>query len=567
MKTQSFTSIEPLESRIAPAAVVTFTDIDGDLVKITASKGPLDAADLTFVGGGAGGQLSKLNLTDAGFQGADVKITVTKKPGGDGKAHVGFFDATGRDLGTVVIPGDLSFLVAGDSDNATTGLKSLSVESIGRFGLHSGPTLTGLGMDVVGKLGSLKVKKDLYFGRIFVDGDANGRLDSLSIGGSIIGGGSAASGLVFAEGEIGNVVVQNILGGTGVDSGAVFSSVGIKNVTVSGNIVGGAGNRSGYIATAGVIGGKVFVGGDVIGGTGENSGAISAGAILSVQIAGSLIGAGGRSSGSIQATGDLFNVSIAGNLIGSSGQESGLVNVGGRVLKGSVGFDIFGGSISGSQSNTYTGAILAGSLGTFTVGGSIFAGHDTSTGSFLVSGGIISRTEIGTITIKGAVIGTSSTSAFILANGASAPTATSDVAIGKLVIGGRAENALIGAGYSLETGLISNGNAQIGSVTVGGDWITSSIFAGVRDVDGNGFGGADDLVASNAATGPVASIASIMIKGDVIGSIVPSATTFGFVAQQIGKFKAGNAAPVLTSGTDAAVTLNPITRDIFLREI
>jgi hypothetical protein len=42
MKTPSF--IEPLETRIAPAAVLTFTDVDGDIVTITSSKGTL--ADL-----------------------------------------------------------------------------------------------------------------------------------------------------------------------------------------------------------------------------------------------------------------------------------------------------------------------------------------------------------------------------------------------------------------------------------------------------------------------------------------------------------------------------------------
>ena len=51
------TTIEPLESRIAPAAiVVTYADLDGDLVRITASKAglvapPLDLTDLTLTGG------------------------------------------------------------------------------------------------------------------------------------------------------------------------------------------------------------------------------------------------------------------------------------------------------------------------------------------------------------------------------------------------------------------------------------------------------------------------------------------------------------------------------------
>jgi hypothetical protein len=86
-------NIEPLESRIAPASVtVPYTDIDGDLVKITATLPgtalpPLDAGDLAFVPGKPG-QLARLNLTDSGFTGANIVFTVTKAPAGDGLAHV-----------------------------------------------------------------------------------------------------------------------------------------------------------------------------------------------------------------------------------------------------------------------------------------------------------------------------------------------------------------------------------------------------------------------------------------------------------------------------------------------
>jgi hypothetical protein len=65
-------NIEALETRTAPATLsLTYTDADGDLVKITVSRGgtvapPLDATDLVFVGGGSSGQLASLDLTDPG---------------------------------------------------------------------------------------------------------------------------------------------------------------------------------------------------------------------------------------------------------------------------------------------------------------------------------------------------------------------------------------------------------------------------------------------------------------------------------------------------------------------
>src|SRR5262245_62176928 len=87
-------ALESFESRIAPASpAVTYTDADGDFVRITASLPlaalpPLDASDLAFVGGGSDGQLRTLTLTEADFDGARITFAVTKKPGGDGLAHV-----------------------------------------------------------------------------------------------------------------------------------------------------------------------------------------------------------------------------------------------------------------------------------------------------------------------------------------------------------------------------------------------------------------------------------------------------------------------------------------------
>jgi len=41
MKTARFSSIEPLESRIAPSAVFTFTDVDGDTAQSSSTKGTM----------------------------------------------------------------------------------------------------------------------------------------------------------------------------------------------------------------------------------------------------------------------------------------------------------------------------------------------------------------------------------------------------------------------------------------------------------------------------------------------------------------------------------------------
>ena len=56
------------------------------------------------------------------------------------------------------------------------------------------------------------------------------------------------------------------------------------------------------------------------------------------------------------------------------------------------------------------------------------------------------------------------------------------MAIGKLSIKGRVENAQVLAGWSVNLQAV-NGNASIGVVKVNSDWIASSLVAGVQDDD------------------------------------------------------------------------------------
>ena len=74
-------------------------------------------------------------LSDDGteFDLANLATTVTKKgPLGDGLVHVGRIDATGHDLGTVSVTGDLGQIDAGSGTDGTPAVKSLTVRSMGR---------------------------------------------------------------------------------------------------------------------------------------------------------------------------------------------------------------------------------------------------------------------------------------------------------------------------------------------------------------------------------------------------------------------------------------------------
>ena len=184
------TSIEPLESRIAPAALV-FTDVDGDQVTINTTVG-----DVSTHGTVVGGQLRLLDLSDASFQDASISVKVAKGPLGDGLVNIGRINATMRDLGSVTIPGDLGVLDAGDGNAADGSVKSLTVRSMGRYGLATQGAGADLQSNLVGGLGALKVAGDLEQAYIVVTGGSDGKIGSVAIGGSLVGGAVDFSGRI-----------------------------------------------------------------------------------------------------------------------------------------------------------------------------------------------------------------------------------------------------------------------------------------------------------------------------------------------------------------------------------
>src|SRR3954470_8715855 len=96
MRHRPASSLEALESRIAPASITVGT------VTVTTSKGTV--ADLTTAAHfdtGGDGHLISLTLGTK-FKGTDVSVTSTA-----GEANVGLLEAAGIDLGAVVITGDL----------------------------------------------------------------------------------------------------------------------------------------------------------------------------------------------------------------------------------------------------------------------------------------------------------------------------------------------------------------------------------------------------------------------------------------------------------------------------
>lgn len=549
--------IELLEARIAPATF-TYTDVDGDRVTIKTSMG--SDAGLSAAVKLVDGQLQKIDLSlllfGVEFAGTNLSVTVKKVLGGDGQAHVGFLKAEGVDLGKVTIQGDLSEIVAGDDDTKTAAIKSLSVASVGRFGAMTRGSDYSDHSLIRGPVGKLSVTGDFEHINLEILGGADpadGRLGSMTIGGSLRGGGGTEQAFIKTSGDIGSVKIKgDISAGTGGAS-ALIAAVGkIGRVTISGSLIGGGAYSGGIEGFAGI--GPVKIGGNVVGGVGASSGTITSagGPIASVTIGGSLIGGQSASTGVIASSGDMGWVRIAGDFIGGS-----LVND----LPGNGTYLQHAGSI-------YSHGRIAG-VG---IGGSIMAGRDFNPNYDLrFNASITALDDIGSIKVGGSISGTHETFVSITARGQETPGGNRDLAIGKITVGGDVACTLIraGASYSPDGTLaLSNGDASFGAVKIGGSWTASSLSAGIDPVNGQ-FGDADDSIISGSNPELIARIASITIGGEVVGTHLNVAPTdyYGFVAQQIGSFKAGGVIARLTGDTDSPVHLSPITRDVAIREL
>jgi hypothetical protein len=300
-----------------------------------------------------------------------------------------------------------------------------------------------------------------------------------------------------------------------------------------------------------------------------------------VQIGRDVIGGQARFTGFIISNGAIDKLIIGGSLVGGSFERTGEILANGNIGALKLGGSLLGGSIAGTDGDLDSaGYIHANRIESFFVVGSIIAGMDTSTAGELLNNASIRVTnDIGKITVKGSIAGNQNDDGVarvvISARGQAtlAPGATTDLAIGSLQVRGRVEFTNILAGFDQDDvpSAGSNGNASIGAVKVGGNWVASNLTAGVQDGGSPGFGTLGDTVIDNptgAATDAiVARIASITIKGVVVGTAAVSVVQFGFAAQQIGSFKSFGFIAPLTSATDPAISLSPTTGDVTLREV
>jgi hypothetical protein len=487
--------VSELERRDAPATLVspykmTYQDADGDAVAVTFSKPILTPTNVNAVfafgmGSVEGDNTARqplwaINLTGLGAAATGTSITVTSTrsavTGGDGYAAVGQIDATGIDLGTVTIDGDLGRVLAGDTNSATPGLRALKTQSLGLFGLGTGAP--DLRSQVSGRVGSVSVRSNVRVTTIEVFGD----LGPVTVGGSLVGT---------------------------ADGGATIATTGaVGPVVIKGDVDGGGGDGSASIAAGGSLAG-VTIGGSLRGGPGTDSGGIFAiGAMGPVVIRGDMVGGGGNMSGTIFGKANISAITLGGSLLAGAGFLSGTIAAGGQIGAIRVGRDVLG--IPGSS------VPIISALGDIN------------------------------------------------------PTATSHVAIASLTVGGRVESALIQAGVDLTGSSGRNADAQIGAVTVGGDWIASSIAAGATQGTDLYFGDGDDTKFSGFGVNDNSQILSKIVSVTIGGQVLGTGTIgdhFGIVAETVGSVTVGGTRLLLSPGPHNDNLAVGITGDFTVHEI
>ncbi|MEA3188080.1 MAG: hypothetical protein QOD99_1910 [Chthoniobacter sp.] len=600
--------LEILEARIAPAAVFHLIDVDGDLVTIQTSKGfKNDLSAVVSLGpvNGFGGQsINVINLgTNPVFDGTDLIVKARPGPnGGDGFVNVATIGASGLDLGTVTIDGGLTGGVAAGKGTAASFVKAINAHAIS--GVHV--------WTIDAKVGSLHVATDLIEEEIHINGA--GGLRSLTVGGSLIGSVATKTGFISVpNGKIGAVKIGgNLEGGTGTMSGEL-SALRFGAITIGGALLGatsdpgGSHSQTGLIDSLGKIG-AVKIGGDVRGGVLANSGKITAvDTIASLQIGGSLLGGGKVNSGYIDANAGIpGTVRIVQDVIGGDGSNSGLL-----FLQGNVRSVFIGGSLKGGT-NSFSGMVDAASssvnvtVGSITVKGEVIGGtfknsgcidvigsefgdvrkikigKSMTTGPATFSGIIFVQGNIGSVSIGEDLVGTASFPAEILASGHSSAANKPEIALKSLTVHGRVERALINAGHFTTSDPFFNGDAQIGRVKIGGDWIASNMVAGAKNLGADGmdatgddnlnFGDSHDAADSGGVSTLFSKIAKIIIGGSVVGT-VGGTDHFGFVSQEIGLVKIGGVAVPLAPGrSNDTSTTNPsfaigTTGDVSVHEV
>lgn len=538
--------LEPLEQRISPAFVFHYTDVDGDAVTLSVSKGMLTDAHLVF--DASGKQLQTLDLSAEVFVGADVSLSARPtKTGGDGLVNLGFLrgvtaNAQGKTgLGNVTIDGDLGKFVSSPRtfnplypiqyEFPLEVAKSFHVHSLGQLGTATGaPDLFSL---FDGKVDTFRVDTDVRGASARFAGD----LRVLWVGGSVIGGTEIGSGAIFVTGDLGNGFIGgDVIGGVGQDSGRVGSETGVvKQLTVAGDLIGGTGKWSGMIGAH-----QLF---EISGPHGDT--------IQNLKICGSVIGGSGFSAGGVYSIFDVDKTVIGGSI-----RDGGFFtppggkrleikgDVAGRVVVERLGeLWIHGSIVGGTLDDTGIVRVLDEShvnkTKSFKIGGNIVGGDGKRSGQLVIQGAVQTGLILGDILggggersgwlqtsiLKQCVIGGDVVGGKGAESGTFRPGSTSPDQFSRLIVRGD-----VRSGSAPGSGLLTSPGAA--SVTVYGSVYGNAIVKEVIQGPLTVFGNVEDAILGSGFDnlGNVSWSGGILSKLEVRGNLIRSSIVDGALA-------------------------------------
>jgi len=467
--------IESLESRIAPAAILAFTDSDGDAITVKASKGT-NAQLATAVARDGMGNITVVTLSSAIYEGSNFSITATTPHGshGDGHIAVPIFNASGTDLGVVSIDGDVGSGAIGSNTAGTPAVKSFTALSLG----ITNSSLAPLVLDGVVPLFALKSDIGPSGGLIFGGSTPVGNLvGKIVIGGNIVGSGASSGGDMVIGGGVGSIAVKGIvLGGSANDTGSIVigTGTGATPTRISvGSLIGNSGEFSGSIRATGPLG-AVTVTGNIVAGTNTLSGSIISEKNISSITVGQSISDNSSADGEIAAGADI-----------SSGVLGGSDNLGKLTIKG---------SIAGEENSQYQ-IVASNDISSISIKGD-------ADGATISSGG-----NIGAVIVGGSLLETE-----ISAHGTGV-----GLALGSVVIHGSVRSADFFTGKAAISTQSVDTNATMGKISIAGDALGITIESGTA-------AGPTSRVASVTFAGPVFDVgifSSDIVKLTVDGAAAP----------------------------------------------
>jgi len=251
------------------------------------------------------------------------------------------------------------------------------------------------------------------------------------------------------------------------------------------------------------------------------------------------------------------SLKVYGSLVGSADySDAGVINYQSAKNINITG-NIQGGDATMSSVKNSGTVLVAGKLDSMVLGGSLIAGAGFDNTD--INLGSIRAGSIGSLTIKGDVIGNALQHALITGQGDITATKGKNLAINTLTVNGKVSYADILGGYDTLDSAINGaggndgGSAQLGTITVKGSWANSSIATGAQQATGVWGAGNNTALSKPAGSTIAATIAKVVLNGPATS---PNIVT-GIVAQNVlGLVLAGFNVSPITDGLQVDSSAN-----------